>query len=91
MMAHMVTIVSSLVFFPLDLLLFDLLTGTKRKAMSIFRIMKFEVIVLGVCLPHCHEREQVRSSVCGAFPERQARGLAPRGAQRDLSYYCLSF
>lgn len=65
MMAHMVTIVSSLVFFPLDLLLFDLLTGTKRKAMSIFRIMKFEVIVLGVCLPHCHEREQVWSSVWG--------------------------
>lgn len=64
MMAHMVTIVSSLVFFPLDLLLFDLLTATKRKATSIFRIMKFEVIVLGVCLPHCMRRDR-SGAVCG--------------------------
>lgn len=68
MMADMVTIVSSLVFLPLDLLFFDLVTATKRrKAMSIFRKMKLEVIAVGVRLSHCHA-EGPGTELCAGMP-----------------------
>lgn len=64
MMADVVTI-SSLVLFPFDLLLFDFIRATKkRKATSVFRIMKLELIVMGVSTSLLCSRNRDRGPDC---------------------------